>query len=58
MTVTEREEKGAATLLTMVSSARSAFSSLTAAASCFKAADLRKAEAIEGLKLNTEGGGG
>ena len=41
----------------MVSSAPSAFSSFTAVASCFKAADLKKAAAIEGLKLNTEGGG-
>ena len=32
----------------MVSSGRSGFSS------CFRAADLRKAEAIAGLKLNTE----
>ena len=39
-------------LLTIVSSAPSEFCS-----SCFRAADLRKAEAIEGLKLNTEGGG-
>ena len=40
-------------LLTMVSSVRSAFSS----DSCLSAADLKKAEAIEGLKLNTDGCG-
>ena len=50
------KEKGAQ-LLTMVRSDRSAFSSFIAVP-CFKAADLRKAEAIEGLKLNTEGEGG
>ena len=37
----------------MASSVRSAFSS----DSCLKAADLKKAEAIEGLKLNTDGCG-
>ena len=42
-----------AKLLTMVSSVRSAFSS----DSCLSAADLKKAEAIEGLKLNTDGCG-
>ena len=42
-----------AKLLTMVSSVRSVFSS----DSCLNAADLKKAEAIEGLKLNTDGCG-
>ena len=45
--------KRAKLLLTMVSSVRSAFSS----DSCLSAADLKKAEAIEGLKLNTDGCG-